>query len=117
MDVSGGLCRFHTKRPRFGNVDFSAVTKCGTRNTVIRCRTAPRASVPLGPRNVLLLSDKTRCLSKAASVAHAVILKTLAGRRGASCALILGKFVRLSVTRFPRKAYKARLSTLTHLPV
>lgn len=115
--MSEGLRRFETTRPLCVKRDFSAVTKCGRRKTVIRCSTAPRDSIPLRPGNFLLLSSKTRCLSKAASVAHAVTLNRLARRRGASCALVLGKRVTLTVTGFPIKAQNTRLSILTHVPV
>lgn len=97
--------------------DFSPVVTCKGRTTVMRCFTAPRASVPLRPSNFLLTSAKKRCGRKAASVAHAIIVKPAARRRGGCFATILQKALGLKTTEFLRNYANMGLSVLTERPL
>lgn len=82
----------------------------------MRCTTAPRDSIPLGPRKLLLISSKKRCLRNAASVAEAFTLKPIARRVGTSFAHMYESGVGLTGTHFLCKYDKVGLSVVTHRP-
>lgn len=117
VSTSSCLTSLETKRRNFLSLDFTAVYKCTSRNTVIRCSTARRSSERLGPRDLLLISSNKRCLRKAASVAEAFTLNPIASRVGSVFAEIYHSGVGLTGTEFGRNYSKLGFSVLTERPL